>query len=140
MKYIALMRFFFSLKGFEKYFDIQDYCHIIRKAVLEKHKIPTGIGIAPTKTLAKIANHIAKKYLDTFQGVYFLDTPQKIEKALKWLPIIKTMDFLNRKYGKDKIRLGSQTGNPTYERKIISPGYEKFLKNNTLPKSNFRFH
>ena len=58
----------------------------------------------------------------------------------KHIPIMKTMDFLNRKYGKDKIRLGSQTGNPTYERKIISPEYEKFLKNNTLPEANFRFH
>ena len=58
----------------------------------------------------------------------------------KHIPVMKAMDFLNKKYGKDKIRLGSQTGNPTYERKIISPEYEKFLKNNTLPEANFRFH
>lgn len=321
---------FFSLQGFERFFNIEDYCREISKKVENETQIPTGVGIAPTKTLAKVANHLAKKFPEKYDGVCLLDTQKKIEKALKWLPvediwgigrklsakmhdagvvkaydlfqkpemwlketmgihgirmikelhgipqlvldipskkksiattrsfmemirdkeqlrervktfafscaeklrrqdsccksltvfiqtnrfhkelgvynaalsytfpnpssssvtlskaadelfekifkqgfsykkagvivsdfvpdnqrlislfdkdveekhipIMKAMDFLNRKYGKDKIRLGSQTGAPTYERKILSPEYEKFLKNNTLPEASFRFH
>ncbi len=58
----------------------------------------------------------------------------------KHLPIMKAMDALNKKYGKNKIRLASQNGKPTYERKLLSPEYEEFLKSNTLPEANFRFH
>ncbi len=322
---------FFSLNGFERFFDLENYCREIRKKVKDTTDIPTCVGIAPTKTLAKVANHIAKKFPQKFDGIYTLDTPEKIEKALKWfeieeiwgigrrlgakmrdagvnkaydllqkpemwvkqimgihgtrmvrelrgipqlvleeapsakqsiattrsfmemitekeelrervksfsfacaeklrrqntcckkitvfvhtnrfrkelgvyygalsytfpnpssssvtiskaanllfeaiykegisykkagvivsdfvpdnerlislfekdveqkhIPIMKAMDFLNKKYGRDKIRLASQSGKPNYERKILSPEYEKFLKNNTLPEANFRFH
>lgn len=58
----------------------------------------------------------------------------------KHLPIMKAMDALNKKYGKNKIRLASLNGKPTYDRKLLSPEYEEFLKHNTLPEANFRFH
>lgn len=77
---------FLDFHGF-KYFDLHLYCQQIREKILEVSKIPTSIGIAPTKTLCKIANTIAKKYSEKFNNVYFLDTPEKIEKALKWLNI-----------------------------------------------------
>ena len=41
--------------------EIIDLCHDIRGKINKWLSIPTSIGIAPTKTLAKIANHIAKK-------------------------------------------------------------------------------
>ena len=320
---------FLDFHGF-KYFNLDEYSQNIKNVILQKTKIPVSIGIAPTKTLAKVANRIAKKYPEEFQGVCTLDTPEKIEKALQWLeigdvwgigrrlgnkmkdagvykaadllkkpeiwvrklmgihgvrminelkgikqleldspskkqsiattrsfmemisdkemlrervetfafscaeklrkqnscckvisvflqtnrfrkdlpeykngfsvvlpnpssssivlskaanaifeaiykdgflykkagvmvsdfvpenqrlinifeedvenkhlPIMKAMDALNKKYGKNKIRLASQNGKPTYERKLLSPEYEEFLKSNTLPEANFRFH
>ena len=320
---------FLDFHGF-KYFNLEEYSQNIKNVILQKTKIPVSIGIAPTKTLAKVANRIAKKYPEKFQGVCMLDTPEKIEKALQWLeigdvwgigrrlgnkmkdagvykaadllkkpeiwvrklmgihgvrminelkgikqleldspskkqsiattrsfmemisdkemlrervetfafscaeklrkqnscckvisvflqtnrfrkdlpeykngfsvvlpnpssssivlskaanaifeaiykdgflykkagvivsdfvpenqrlinifeedveekhlPIMKAMDSLNKKYGKNKIRLASQNGKPTYERKLLSPEYEEFLKSNTLPEANFRFH
>ena len=48
--------------------------------------IPVSIGIAPTKTLCKVANHFAKKYKG-YHGVCVADTPEKWEKALKLTPI-----------------------------------------------------
>src|SRR5690606_12795679 len=39
---------------------LDEYCKALRKEVLQKTLIPTCVGIAPTKALAKIANHIAK--------------------------------------------------------------------------------
>ena len=320
---------FLDFHGF-KYFDLEEYSKEIKQIIINETQIPVSIGIAPTKTLAKLANRIAKKYPEKFGGVYILDSSEKIEKALKWLniediwgigrrlgvkmrdygvnkaydllqkpeiwvrkmmgiqgtrllnelqgvkqleldspskkqsiattrsfmemisekeilrervetfafscaeklrkqescckmisvflrtnrfrkdlpeyksglslvlpnpssssivlakaansiferiykdgfqykkvgvivsdfvpedqrlinlfekdveekhlPIMKAMDFLNKKYGKDKIRLASQNGKPTYERKLLSQEYEKFLKSNTLPEANFRFH
>lgn len=320
---------FLDFHGF-KYFNLDEYSQNIKNVILQKTKIPVSIGIAPTKTLAKVANRIAKKYPEKFQGVCTLDTSEKIEKALQWLeigdvwgigrrlgnkmkdagvykaadllkkpeiwvrklmgihgvrminelkgikqlelvspskkqsiattrsfmemisdkemlrervetfafscaeklrkqnscckvisvflqtnrfrkdlpeykngfsvvlpnpssssivlskaanaifeaiykdgflykkagvmvsdfvpenqrlinifeedvenkhlPIMKAMDALNKKYGKNKIRLASQNGKPTYERKLLSPEYEEFLKSNTLPEANFRFH
>ena len=37
------------------------YAKFVRKKVMQKTGIPVSIGMGPTKTLAKIANHIAKK-------------------------------------------------------------------------------
>jgi len=41
--------------------EIEDIGHEIRSIVLKWTGIPTSIGIAKTKTLSKVANHIAKK-------------------------------------------------------------------------------
>ena len=48
--------------------------------------IPVRIGIGPTKTLAKIASHIAKQKVGG-TGVFCLYEPAHIEHALKHLPI-----------------------------------------------------
>ncbi|MGN7865411.1 Y-family DNA polymerase [Chryseobacterium sp. 22458] len=77
---------FLDLTGF-KYIDINEYCVRIKEEIREKENIPVSIGIAPTKTLCKVANRIVKEFPEKFNGVYILDTPEKIEKALKWLPI-----------------------------------------------------
>lgn len=59
----------------------------MRERIFKGLDLPTSIGIAPTKTLAKVANRIVKKYSDELGHVYTIDTPEKIEKALKWFPI-----------------------------------------------------
>ena len=41
--------------------SVEDYGEEIRKKVLKWTGIPTSVGISSTKTLSKIANHIAKK-------------------------------------------------------------------------------
>lgn len=45
----------------ENFFDCEKEAHRLRKTVKQWLGLPVAIGIAPTKTLAKIANHIAKK-------------------------------------------------------------------------------
>ncbi|MCF0235787.1 MAG: Y-family DNA polymerase [Bacteroidaceae bacterium] len=44
--------------------------------------IPVSIGIAPNKTLAKIASRFAKKHRG-YEGVCMIDTPEKRKKALQ---------------------------------------------------------
>jgi len=77
---------FLDLRSF-KYVDISKYCLKLKEEIKLKTHIPVSIGIAPTKTLCKIANRIVKKDPERFNGVFILDTPEKIEKALKWLNI-----------------------------------------------------
>ncbi|MCJ8153262.1 Y-family DNA polymerase [Chryseobacterium sp. SSA4.19] len=59
----------------------------LREKVFRGLDLPTSIGIAESKTLAKVANKIAKKYPDRTGTVYMIDTPAKIEAALKWFPL-----------------------------------------------------
>ncbi|MDG2266517.1 MAG: Y-family DNA polymerase [Candidatus Marinimicrobia bacterium] len=58
------------------------------KSIIAKSTgIPISIGIAETKTLAKVANYFAKKQTD--DGVYILTERLQIEDALKVLPVSK---------------------------------------------------
>ncbi|MDR9399315.1 MAG: Y-family DNA polymerase [Salibacter sp.] len=59
----------------------------LRRKVLKSTGIPVSIGFAPTKSLAKLANRVAKKFQDYTGGVYIIDSQEKIDKALKWLKI-----------------------------------------------------
>lgn len=48
--------------------------------------IPVSIGIAPSKTLGKVANHFAKRY-PGYKGVCIIDNDDKRTKALSLTPI-----------------------------------------------------
>lgn len=52
-----------------KYTSFKEIGHTIKDRVFRWVGIPTCVGIAPTKTLAKFCNHLAKKYPDAFGGV-----------------------------------------------------------------------
>ena len=63
----AFLKFnFYGFKDKENF----DYAINLRTKILKGTGIPVSIGIAQTKTLAKLANHIAKK--QTKDGVYIL--------------------------------------------------------------------
>lgn len=62
--------------------DLTEFGRYLRKIVHEHIGIPTGFGIAPTKVLSKIANHIAKKSKKA-GGVVNLMDPKLQDVALK---------------------------------------------------------
>lgn len=64
---------FLSLDGFQ-HRGLSDYAATIRTNVKRSTGIPVSIGIGPTKTLAKIANRLAKK-LPGADGVFNLLAP-----------------------------------------------------------------
>ena len=76
---------FADLTGFVHH-DLNLLGDDIRTRVFQWVGIPVSVGIAPTKTLAKIANHIAKKQKQ-YGGVCVLKSPEDIEAALKQFPI-----------------------------------------------------
>jgi DNA polymerase V len=55
---------FLNLAGFERR-GLADYARLIRATVRRDTGIPVSIGIGPTKTLAKVANHLAKAQPET---------------------------------------------------------------------------
>lgn len=67
---------FLSLSGFSK---LESYGNQMRQQVIRNTGIPVSVGVAPSKTLAKLANRMAKN----FNGVCVLDTPEKIALAVK---------------------------------------------------------
>jgi DNA polymerase V len=73
---------FLSLKGFNN--DLKVYGTEIKDKVWRYTRMPVGVGIAPTKTLAKLASHAAKK-IPRCDGVCVLDTPVKWEWLLRRL-------------------------------------------------------
>ena len=62
--------------------------HQIRARVLQWIGIPTCVGIAPTKTLAKFCNHLAKRY-PALKGVLNWNdlTPERRAKAMELEPV-----------------------------------------------------
>lgn len=60
--------------------------HAMRKTVLQWTGIPVSVGIAPTKTLAKVANHCAKKD-PKHNGVFLMTDPILQEEILQKLPV-----------------------------------------------------
>ncbi len=72
---------FLDMTGFAR-FDLQEYGWHIRRTVRLNTGIPVCIGMAPTKTLAKIANRLAKKN-PHYQGVCILRSHAEIQAALE---------------------------------------------------------
>ena len=65
---------------------VQDLALCIRQQVLKSLGLPTCIGVSKTKTLAKVANLMAKKK-PYYNGVCVLENDDDIEEALKWIEI-----------------------------------------------------
>lgn len=76
---------FLGLNGFRQR-DLEDYGRHIREKVRKWTGIPVSIGISRSKTLAKIANHFAKRHRGYGGSLVLLDD-ERIEKALKFLPV-----------------------------------------------------
>lgn len=80
----------------------------IRLMVKKWVGIPTCIGIAPTKTLAKIANHFAKKN-SAFDGVCSIQTETEITGALMAISV-QDIWGIGRNIADALLRAGIRTG------------------------------
>lgn len=66
--------------------ELEVLCPELVRRIRKWVGIPVSIGIASTKTLAKVANHFAKKY-PGYKGVCRIVTEEQRVKALKLTPI-----------------------------------------------------
>ncbi len=74
---------FIDLQGIEK---LHDFGRSVVETILRGTGIPVTMGIAPSKTLAKVASHFGKHHKG-YKGVCIIDSEEKRIKALKLLDI-----------------------------------------------------
>lgn len=72
---------FCYLDGYEKLYNLEEYMRSVAKKIKLWTDIPVSIGIAPSKTLAKIGSKFAKNYKG-YHSVCMIDTNEKRRKAL----------------------------------------------------------
>lgn len=85
MEVYSIDEAFVNLEGFN-HFDLNLYGKAIKQKVFKDVHIPVSVGIAPTKVLAKIANHIAKKS-EKSQGVVDLTHQKFHDRALEMVAV-----------------------------------------------------
>ena len=75
--------------------SLDAYGRHIKQTVYQHTALPVGVGIAPTKTLAKLANRTAK-ILPRCQGVCVLDTEKKWDWVKRRTPVNKIWGISSR--------------------------------------------
>ncbi len=76
---------FVCLDGME-HTDLKKWGENLHKKILRYVGMPVSIGVAPNKTLAKMASHFAKKYRG-YRHCCLIDSDEKRLKALKLYPV-----------------------------------------------------
>lgn len=87
--------------------ELQQWGERLHKRVKREVGMPISIGLAPTKTLSKIASKLAKKY-EVYKHCCMIDTDYKREKALEWCPI-EDVWGIGRRYAARLQSLGCKT-------------------------------
>ena len=87
--------------------DLKGWGEMLHKRIKRSVGMPTSIGIAPNKTLAKMAGHFAKKY-QGYHHCCLIDNDEKRVKALKLFPISEVWG-IGRRYATRLQTMGVKT-------------------------------
>ncbi|EIV5112768.1 Y-family DNA polymerase [Salmonella enterica] len=78
---------FCDLTGVRNCRDLTDFGREIRATIQQRTRLTVGVGIAQTKTLAKLANHAAKRWQQSTGGVVDLSNVERQRKLMAVLPV-----------------------------------------------------
>lgn len=98
---------FCDLTGVRNCRDLTDFGREIRATVLQRTHLTVGVGIAQTKTLAKLANHAAKKWQRQTGGVVDLSNLERQRKLMSALSVDDVWG-IGRRISKNWTRWGSK--------------------------------
>ncbi|MBO5698932.1 MAG: Y-family DNA polymerase [Bacteroidaceae bacterium] len=87
--------------------EIECLMHDVVEKVRLYTDIPVSVGVAPTKTLAKVANKFAKGY-KAYQGVCMINSEEKRRRALQLFPLEDVWGIGRQTFEKCKV-LGLKT-------------------------------
>ena len=132
---------FLDLTGMEGV-DFAAFAREVSRACWKFTSIPVSVGVAPTKTLAKIASKLCKQY-PKLQGGCYMYRPQDIEKVLRKFPAkdvwgigrrsIKKLESLGVKTAWDYTQLPETT-----VRKLFAlPGFRTWKELKGIPCVEF---
>lgn len=89
-------------------YDLEEYAQEIRHTLRKNIGIPVGIGVGQTKVLAKIANHISKKYPEYKEKGVFILKPEMRDAVLAEFPIEEVWG-IGRQHTKRLLSAGVKT-------------------------------
>ncbi|WP_434585613.1 Y-family DNA polymerase [Klebsiella sp. R390] len=78
---------FCDLTGVRNCRELSDFGREIRETIGRRTHLTVGVGIAQTKTLAKLANHAAKQWQQQTGGVVDLSNRERQRKLMARLPV-----------------------------------------------------
>ena len=129
---------FLYLDGYEKHFDLVEMMRGMVNQIALWTDIPVSVGIAGTKTLAKIASKFAKQYKG-YEGVCLIDTDEKRRKALSMFDLADVWGIGPRTFAKlnflgvtTPLQLADKPGE-WVRRHFHKPGYQTWLELNGHP-------
>ena len=97
---------FVYLDGMER-IDLKQWGENLHNRIKKSVGVPVSIGLAPNKTLAKMASHFAKKHIG-YRHCCLIDTEEKRIKALKLYPVDEVWG-IGRRYAARLQSLGIHT-------------------------------
>ena len=89
---------FLDLNGMENV-DFAAFAREVSRACWKYTSLPVSVGVAPTKTLAKIASKLCKQY-PKLEGGCYMYRPEDIEKVLRRFPVQDVWGIGRRSYKK----------------------------------------
>lgn len=95
---------FLNLTGVGHCMSLEQFGHEVQQRVRQCTKLNSGVGIAPSKTLAKLANHAAKQWSKT-GGVVDLSSPLRQRKLMALMPVEQVWG-IGRRLGKTLRAMG----------------------------------
>ena len=97
---------FVYLNGMER-INLQQWGEHLHRRIRRSVGMPVSIGLAPNKTLAKIASKLAKKF-SVYRHCCIIDNDANRIAALKWLPV-EDVWGIGRRYAARMQAMGIQT-------------------------------
>jgi len=98
---------FCDLTGVRNCRNLEEFGHELKDAVFQRTLLRVGVGIAPTKTLSKLANHAAKQWTKT-NGVVDLSNVDRQRKLMALMPVSEIWG-VGRRIGKKLESMGIKT-------------------------------
>ena len=129
---------FLYLDGYENNYDLVKLMRGMVRQIALWTDIPVSVGIARTKTLAKVASKFAKKYRG-YESVCMIDTEEKRRKALSMFELADIWGIGARSFAKlqalgitNPLQFADKPGDWVL-RQFHKPGYQTWLELNGHP-------
>ncbi len=129
---------FCDLDGYEKHYNLEEYMRSVAERIALWTDIPVSVGIAPSKTIAKMGSKFAKQYKG-YKGVCSIDTEEKRRKALDIFPLDdvwgigrRTLEKLNYYGVHTPLEFADKSASWVRQR-FSKPGVQTWMELNGIP-------
>lgn len=112
---------FCDLQGYDDHFDLEGMMRGIARKIKLWTDIPVSVGVAPTKTLAKMGSKFAKQY-DGYHGVCMIDSDDKRRKALRLFDLADVWGDRTRHFREAKLLRHQHATGVCRQERVVGKG------------------